>query len=120
MDAPTVPQKKTLYKTYQVVWYFLYVIEVLIGFRVVLLLFGANPASGFVDLVYALSGVFILPFKAIFPTGVEGQYILDSAAVVALIVYPILTYLFIRFVHLFKPTSTEEAESVDTPNIPTP
>jgi hypothetical protein len=120
MDTTGIPQKKTLYKTYQVVWYILYVIEILIGFRIVMLLLGANRASPFVDLIYALSGVFVLPFRAIFPTPVEGRFVLDSAAIVALIVYPILTYLLIQLLQLFKPTSTEEAKSVDNPNLPTP
>src|SRR6478609_2357189 len=49
-----------------VVWYILGVIEILLAFRFVLKLLGANPNSGFVDFVYSVSGVLTAPFDTIF------------------------------------------------------
>ncbi|MET1033608.1 MAG: hypothetical protein ABWX94_03850, partial [Candidatus Saccharimonadales bacterium] len=49
-----------------VVWYILGIIEILLGFRFVLKLFGANPESGFVDFVYTTSGILTAPFDNIF------------------------------------------------------
>src|SRR3990170_5773576 len=48
------------------VWYILGLIEILLAFRFVLKLFGANPSSGFVDFIYSVSGVLTAPFDNIF------------------------------------------------------
>ncbi|MGW4929865.1 YggT family protein [Agromyces sp. NPDC004153] len=62
--------------------------------RVILLLFGANPASPFVDLVYRVSESYMAPFRDIFPTPevVSGSY-LDVSAIFAIIVYGLLAGL---------------------------
>src|SRR5688572_22512241 len=57
--------KKSIFRTYQVVWYILGVIEVLLAFRVALKILGANPLSGFTNLVYTLSDPFALPFAGV-------------------------------------------------------
>lgn len=48
------------------VWYVVGFVEILLGFRFVLKLFGANPNSGFVDFVYSITGILSGPFDNIF------------------------------------------------------
>ena len=54
--------KKAIFRSYQVIWYLLGVIEVLLGFRVLLKLLGANVQSGFTSFIYSVSSPFALPF----------------------------------------------------------
>ena len=50
------PQKvKPLYRGTQIVWYVLTVLEVLLAFRFVLRLIGANPVAGVTDFIYSIS-----------------------------------------------------------------
>lgn len=108
--------KKTLYKSYQVIWYVVYFIEVLLLLRFTFRLLGANPASAFVDFIYSLSAVFVAPFSNIFPSPADSAFVLDSPTLVAAIVYPLLAYLLTELLGLIKPVSNREAESVDIPD----
>lgn len=57
--------KKAIFRTYQVIWYILGVIEVLLAFRILLKLLGANTYSGFTSFIYAISSPFATPFAGI-------------------------------------------------------
>ena len=50
----------------RVVYYILGVLEILLAFRLVFKLLGANPDSGFVSFIYSISQVFLVPFTTIF------------------------------------------------------
>jgi hypothetical protein len=86
--------------SYQTAGYFIYfifgVLEVLLAFRFVLKLLGANPSSGFVDFVYNLSAVFVAPFAGIFNTSLANgdvtTSVFEPATLVAFIVYAILAW----------------------------
>lgn len=58
--------------------------------RFLLLMFGASRASGFVDLIYGLSGPFVAPFNGIFSEPTYGSSHFDSATLVAIFVYAII------------------------------
>lgn len=67
-------------------------VAVLLGARIVLNLFAANQAAGFTQLITALTAPLVLPFTAIFGVPSVGGAIVDTAALVAIIVYPIVGY----------------------------
>ena len=48
-------KKKFIFRAYQLIWFVLGIIEVLLAFRVVLLALGANPQAGFANFIYAVS-----------------------------------------------------------------
>jgi YggT family protein len=80
-----------------IIYFFLGLIELLLGLRFVFLLLGANPSSAFVAWIYSWSGIFTAPFAGIFgqaPTtagpGVVAQSVFDWTTLVALIVYGLL------------------------------
>lgn len=87
-----------------VVWYVLGIIEILLGFRFVLKLFGANPESGFVDFVYVVSGVLTAPFDNIF--GVtsaksgEIQSVFEPSILVALAVYALIAWGIVKLINV--------------------
>lgn len=75
------------------------VVTALLGLRVLLHLFGANDANGFVRAVYTLSEPLLAPFSGIFPAlELESGFILEFATLFALIVYAILAHLLMTFV----------------------
>lgn len=87
----------------RVVWYIAGVIIALLAIRVVLLLLGANRDSGFVDFVYALSGVFAAPFYGIFNyQPVYGQATLELSSLVAIAVYALIAWGIAKLTTLTK------------------
>lgn len=86
------------------IYFVLGVIEVFLLFRLLLKLLGANPASGFVNFVYDISGIFVAPFNAIFSsTTTEGDVttgVFEPATLVAAIVYAVLAWGIVKLVHL--------------------
>jgi len=92
-------------QTVEYVIYFLFgVIEVLLLFRTLFKLAGANPGSGFVSMVYSLTSLFILPFRGIFPaatgTGVVTTAVLEPATLVAIAVYAVLAWGIVALVRI--------------------
>ncbi|MDP4160279.1 MAG: YggT family protein [Bacillota bacterium] len=92
----------------RIVYYILGVIEVLLAFRLVFKLLGANPASAFVSFIYTLSNIFLAPFTGIFRTattrGVETQAVLEPAIIVAIIVYAVIAWGIAKLIE-FAPTT---------------
>ncbi len=88
----------------RVVWYVAGFIIAFLALRVVLLLFGANRGSGFVDFVYAVSGFFAAPFIGIFPAPTYGQFFFDTASIIAIIVYALIAWGLARLFTLNTPT----------------
>ena len=87
--------------------YFLFgALEILLAFRLVLKLMGANPSSTFVGLIYDLSGVFILPFEGIFrrgfTQGVETTSVFEPSTLVAIIVYSIVAWGIVSLIRIFS------------------
>ena len=113
--AKTYEQKKVIFRAYQAIWYILGVIEVLLAFRILLKLVGANPGSGFTDLVYIVSDPFALPFQGVLGTSVSSSSVVEWSTFIAMIVYGVIAIGIIELMKFMKPTSPEEVTSnVDT------
>lgn len=110
MDSSyTSPTTKPLYRGTQVVWYILGVIEVLLAFRFVLKLLGANPDAAFTGFVYGVSNIFAGPFLAVFRVShVEGN-VLEWTTLLAMFVYWAVAFGIIRLFLMGKTVSTPEA-----------
>ncbi len=102
-------KKKVIFRTYQIVWYILGVIEVLLTFRVLLKILGANSNSIFVSLIYILSDPFAIPFRGIFGVTMapNGAYF-EWSTLVAMIVYLLVAYGLVHLIQLIKPTTPQE------------
>ena len=69
-------------------------VGLLLGLRLILKLFGANPAAPFVDWVYRTSSPLIEPFRGMFPHPVlEGGFVIEFSTLFALLVYAFISYL---------------------------
>lgn len=94
-------------QTFEYLVYFLFgVLEVLLAFRFVFKLAGANPGSPFVSLIYGITRIFIFPFEGIFrrgtAQGIETTSVLEPSTIVAMFVYAILLWGIIKLVRIFS------------------
>lgn len=104
-------KKKTIFRTYQVIWYILGIIEALLTFRILLKILGANMSSIFVGLVYLASDPLAIPFRGIFGvTSVPGGAYFEWSTIVAMIVYLLVAYALVQLMQLIKPTTPQEVE----------
>lgn len=102
---------KPLFRASQIVWFLLMFVEALLGFRLFLKLFGANPLADFTNIIYSLSMPFVLPFMAVFPTTKVSGSIFEWTTVLAMAVYWFIAVGVIRFLVMSKTVSTPEAAS---------
>jgi len=87
----------------RIIYYFAGVIIALLALRIVLLLLAANQGSGFVDFVYALSGLFAWPFYGIFSyQPAYGESVFEVSSVVAIVVYALIAYGLAKLFTLTK------------------
>src|SRR3990170_1455767 len=103
-------KKKFIFRAYQLIWFVLGVIEVLLAFRVVLLALGANPQAGFASFIYAVSDPFAIPFRDLFGITVQNVYVFEWTTFVAMAVYAVVAYGLVELFQLVKPTTPEEVE----------
>lgn len=86
------------------IYYLFGVVEVLLFFRLVFKLTGANPASGFVNFIYSLTQIFILPFVGIFHSATtQGDVVtavLEPSVLVAMVVYIVLAWGITQLVEI--------------------
>jgi len=92
-----------------VIWYLVGFIEIILVFRFVLKLLGANPSSGFVHLVYNMTGVLTAPFDNIF--GVTQQVagdvksVFEPSILVAAVVYALIGWGIVKLLKLNRPAA---------------
>ncbi len=109
MDSFNSPRTKPLYRGTQIVWYILGFIEIILLFRFVLKLLGANPAAGFTSFIYNLTYVFAAPFISVFRvTYVQGS-VFEWTTLLAMLVYWVIAVGIIKLLVMGKSVSTPEA-----------
>ncbi len=109
MDSFDSPTTKPLYRGTQIVWYILGLVEVLLAFRFVLKLLGANAAAGFTSFIYGVTYIFAAPFLSVFRvTQVEGS-IFEWTTILAMFVYWVIAVGAIKLLLMGKTVSTPEA-----------
>ncbi len=89
-----------------IAYYILGALEILLLFRLVLRMMGAGTTSAFVQMIYTLSSIFIMPFEGIFQRGVtqglETASVFEPATLVAIIVYGLITWGVVKLVHILS------------------
>ena len=87
----------------RVIYYIGGVIIALLFLRLIFQLFGANQASGFVDFIYGLSGVFVAPFFGIFGEPTFGASHFETSTLVAIVIYALLTIGIAKLLTVTRP-----------------
>jgi hypothetical protein len=102
--TPVVRAATSAQKAEYIAYYILGAIEILLAFRFVFKLAGASLASSFVSLIYTITRIFVLPFEGIFrrgfTQGVETTAVFEPATVVAMLVYAVLVWGIVKFIHI--------------------
>lgn len=88
----------------QVTYYVLGVIEVLLAFRFLFRLLGANPGNPFVSFLYSLTSIFLAPFEGIFrdfiSPGLEAESVFEFHTLIAMLVYAVIFWGIASLINL--------------------
>lgn len=109
MDSFNSPSTKPLYRGTQIVWYILGLVEVLLVFRFVLKLLGANPDAGFSSFIYGVTYIFAAPFLNVFSITQVAGSLVEWTTLLAMFVYLVLALGVIKLFLMGKTVSTPEA-----------
>jgi hypothetical protein len=101
---------KPLYRGTQVVWYIFSLIEVILVFRFLLKLIGANPDAIFTNLIYTISYPFAAPFLYVVRSTQISGSVFEWTTLLAMLVYWVLAWGIVRLFVMGKPVSHAEAD----------
>lgn len=106
VKSPVVTKATHSQTNEYLIYYFLGALEILLAFRLILKVAGANSNNSFVSLIYFLSNLFIMPFQGIFRTayvpGSANVSIFEPATLTALIVYAVLAWGIVKLIRIFS------------------
>lgn len=106
--------RQSIYKITQFVWLLFGILEALIGFRIVLRLIGANPASWFTAFVYQLTDIFLWPFQNIVVNPSIAGFVLEITSFIAMLVYALMSWAIVRLIWLvFYQRATRHVTTYD-------
>jgi hypothetical protein len=108
-----VARRAMLDRVSSVIWFAAGLLEAALGLRIVFRLLEANETSGFVSFVYGFTDPFVSPFNGIFNNPTSNGAVLDSGALVAMIIYALATWALVRLIWLlFDRSETGATRSV--------
>jgi len=104
-------KKKAIFRFNQVIWLILGFIEVMLAFRFVLKLLGANPFVGFTSLIYSITGPLTVPFNGILGATISGNNSVEWSTIVAAIVYFFVAWGLVYLLGLIYPITPNDVET---------
>lgn len=104
-------KKKAIFRVNQIIWFILGFIEVLLAFRFVLRLLGANPFIGFTNLIYSVTMPLAAPFSGILGVTISGNFAIEWSTIIAAIVYFIVASGLIYLLGLIYPITPNDVET---------
>lgn len=88
----------------RIIWYIAAVVLILLAFRFVLALLGANPSNAFARFIYDVSHPLVAPFFSLFGYNVQyGVSRFEIYTLVAMAVYAVVAYLLARLFAISEP-----------------
>ncbi len=109
-DAPqqVFDKKKTIIRVNQVIWYILGFVEVLLIFRLVLKMLGADSQVGFTNLIYTITYPLAGPFSGVVGASISGSSMIEWSTIIAGIVYLCIAWGFIYLMDLIYPITPSD------------
>ncbi len=101
--------KKVIFKTYQIVWYIVGIVNTVLFFRFVFKMLGANRV-GVVNVLYEITDPLALPFYGIFGVSASGDNVFEWTTLVAIAFYALVAYAIVKLLQIIKPTNPTEVE----------
>jgi len=106
VNSPSAVEPTNSQTAEYLIYFALGVLEILLAFRLILKLMGASTSSGFVKLIYSLSGIFVYPFEGIFSRwlspGLETTSVFEPSTLVAIIVYAVLVWGLVKLLRVLS------------------
>jgi hypothetical protein len=99
------------FRSSQVVWYLLGVIEILLLLRFVLKFIGANISAGFTQFIYVISSPLAGSFMNVVDPSQIGRSIFDWSILLAMIIYALIAWGAVKLLVMSQPTSDQEAHN---------
>src|SRR5258708_20921005 len=90
------------YRGVSVVWLIGGVVAAIIAIRFALELLGASAGAAFTDFVYSVTAPLVAPFQGIFPTPARHGYVFDGAALLAIVIYLLVTWGVVALVRIMS------------------
>lgn len=84
----------------EVIYYLVGIVNIVLLLRLIFKVFGANPASGIVALIYSISNSLLVPFQGIFEIARAGQAIIEPSVLVAMLVYSLLARGIVELIYI--------------------
>ncbi|HUD09885.1 MAG TPA: YggT family protein [Patescibacteria group bacterium] len=104
-------KKRTIFRFNQIIWYILGFVEVLLVFRTILKMLGANQFSGFASLIYAITNPLVVPFNGILRMSVTGNSVIEWSTIIAAIVYLCIAGGLVYLLDLIYPITPKDVET---------
>ena len=86
------------------IYYVLGAVEILLTFRFILKLLGANVTNSFVSFIYTISSIFISPFVGIFNNsyapGIDKVAVLEPSTLTAIVVYLVVAWGIVQLMNI--------------------
>ncbi|PIQ91746.1 MAG: YggT family protein [Parcubacteria group bacterium CG11_big_fil_rev_8_21_14_0_20_39_22] len=91
--------------------FFVGLVETVLVLRLLLRLFGANPATPFVNWIYAMSSTLLEPFRGIFPTApIEGGFAIEFSTLFAMVAYAIAGWIVVEIISIISDWANKSVE----------
>lgn len=86
------------------IYFLVGLLEILLGLRLLLRVFGANTENTFAQVIYNLSDPFVAPFSTLFisPVSGGGTNIFDVNVLIAIVVYALLGWIAVWVIRLIQ------------------
>jgi len=97
---PYAVRRDRPFKVQNVIYLLFGILEGLLGIRFVLGVFGANPAAGFAQFVYGVTGPFIAPFAGLFGQPRFEGSVFEFNSLVAIAIYALIAWVLVKIVWL--------------------
>ena len=116
---PVMERRRTVvggdpaFRSLQLVWFLLGLVEGVIGLRVILHAAAAREV-GFVSFIDAVSGWLVAPFRGITPDYVNRGNVVEVGSLIAMLVYLIAAYLVVKLVRILTTPHPDGRAAVRT------
>ncbi len=96
------------------------VIEIILAFRLIFKLLGANPENGFIKGLYAVTHVLVGIFEGIFSkattSGIETTAVFEPATLITMVVVVLIAWLVLKLMTPRKDTRVEKTVYTENDN----
>jgi uncharacterized protein YggT (Ycf19 family) len=90
------------YRPERAIWFVVGLVDSLIAIRFLMRLLGASFDAAFVGFIYGITAPLVAPFRGIFAESGQGTYILEPAAVVAILIYALIGWAVITLIRILS------------------